>query len=434
MQAVSPLSKTWNPQNQLPTRRRIEASHACRSEQETLPERASGGLKKGLSLVYLRNFVIRRLGPLRWETLLSALDPLDRRLLAAMTADEWCELGLHARVNRALWSLFDDDGFRLMRELGRYSAERDLTTVHRWLLRLFKPSTVLKNMNFYWRRTDETGELSSCRDGDTLVVRLAGWGVAERVLCERFLGYLSRMLECSGPVMALEHAHRRAEHKPVCEFRLRWLLTADEPWKGSLRSRIEVPMVLRELEQCADLDTFTEAVAGLLRSGLQCRSVTMWVKTPDADALHLLRVSGESPKNRCQPFLLEAEGRLVGRIDVEPPDGQMGSRLAKVLDNLLPCIASRLERLCLSRRDDGSLELAHRIDEHAKMWDLSPRQREVLKLVADGLTNKEIAEELGCSEGTVETHMSRILAKSGADSRTMLVSWVWSSPARSSQR
>jgi two-component system, NarL family, response regulator LiaR len=50
--------------------------------------------------------------------------------------------------------------------------------------------------------------------------------------------------------------------------------------------------------------------------------------------------------------------------------------------------------------------------------ELTPRETEVLQLLAHGLANKEIARDLGIGEKTVKTHVSNILSKMGVLSRT----------------
>jgi DNA-binding NarL/FixJ family response regulator len=53
--------------------------------------------------------------------------------------------------------------------------------------------------------------------------------------------------------------------------------------------------------------------------------------------------------------------------------------------------------------------------------DVTPREREVLTLLAAGLSNNEIAERMTLSPGTVRLHVSSILAKLGAPNRTTAV-------------
>jgi DNA-binding CsgD family transcriptional regulator len=55
------------------------------------------------------------------------------------------------------------------------------------------------------------------------------------------------------------------------------------------------------------------------------------------------------------------------------------------------------------------------------MKDLSPRQREILALVAAGRTSKEIASVLGISESTVNWHLANVFARLGASSRAEAV-------------
>jgi DNA-binding NarL/FixJ family response regulator len=56
--------------------------------------------------------------------------------------------------------------------------------------------------------------------------------------------------------------------------------------------------------------------------------------------------------------------------------------------------------------------------------DLTPREREVLALVAEGASNRQIAEMLMVSERTARTHVSAILSKLGLVSRTQAALWA----------
>jgi DNA-binding NarL/FixJ family response regulator len=56
--------------------------------------------------------------------------------------------------------------------------------------------------------------------------------------------------------------------------------------------------------------------------------------------------------------------------------------------------------------------------------ELTPREREVVALLADGLTNAEVAERLYISPRTAGVHVSNILAKLGMSSRTEVAAWA----------
>ena len=65
-----------------------------------------------------------------------------------------------------------------------------------------------------------------------------------------------------------------------------------------------------------------------------------------------------------------------------------------------------------------------RQSEKGKYGGLSPREREVAILIADGKTNREIAEEMSVTPKTVETYVTRILNKLGFDSRVQIATWA----------
>jgi len=71
------------------------------------------------------------------------------------------------------------------------------------------------------------------------------------------------------------------------------------------------------------------------------------------------------------------------------------------------------------------LELAEKIrapEQFNRTEELTAREMEVLRLLGEGYANREMAERLGISEHTVKFHISSILGKLGAESRTEAVS------------
>jgi len=61
---------------------------------------------------------------------------------------------------------------------------------------------------------------------------------------------------------------------------------------------------------------------------------------------------------------------------------------------------------------------------HRAATELTPREREILKLVAQGKSNRDIARTLVISERTARTHASNVLTKLGLASRTQAALWA----------
>jgi DNA-binding CsgD family transcriptional regulator len=89
--------------------------------------------------------------------------------------------------------------------------------------------------------------------------------------------------------------------------------------------------------------------------------------------------------------------------------------------------ARRLDMPGLLRAADAFLAAA----AEARAEDpLTPREREVAGLVAQALSNREVARTLVLSERTVESHVRSILAKTGLTTRTELTRWYLQQPTR----
>ncbi|MBI3968072.1 MAG: response regulator transcription factor [Chloroflexi bacterium] len=66
----------------------------------------------------------------------------------------------------------------------------------------------------------------------------------------------------------------------------------------------------------------------------------------------------------------------------------------------------------------------HREEVAAELSHLTPREQELVSLVAEGLKNNEIAQRLTITPGTVANHVEHILEKLGLRSRTQIAVWA----------
>jgi DNA-binding NarL/FixJ family response regulator len=80
-----------------------------------------------------------------------------------------------------------------------------------------------------------------------------------------------------------------------------------------------------------------------------------------------------------------------------------------------PQVVALIDEVLEEAPQKGTLE-PERERDHAGL--LSPREQEVLQLVAEGLSNKQIAKELIIAESTVRYHLTSIFNKLGVDTRT----------------
>jgi RNA polymerase sigma factor (sigma-70 family) len=147
-----------------------------------------------------------------------------------------------------------------------------------------------------------------------------------------------------------------------------------------------------------------------------------------ADLAQGLLAAAQGEHERARPFLEDAVDRLErsrapfetarARIELAASLAQLGrddvarQEAASALDTLLELGADAEARRARS--------VIARIDGLAKdaLADLTPREREVIGLLAHGLTNRQIAERLVVSEHTVHRHVTNILRKLDLPSRS----------------
>jgi len=155
------------------------------------------------------------------------------------------------------------------------------------------------------------------------------------------------------------------------------------------------------------------------------------IRMPGMDGYQLARALRASPRTELIPVIFltakgERKDRLAGiRAGVDayltkPFDPE---ELLAVVSNILSRVertSAELSRLVSTAQGEDAQSSQQAPDE-----DFTESEARVARLVADGLSNKEIAAELGLSVRTVEGHISNILSKKGWSNRVEIARHVF---------
>jgi DNA-binding NarL/FixJ family response regulator len=185
------------------------------------------------------------------------------------------------------------------------------------------------------------------------------------------------------------------------------------------------------VDSAPDLEVVGEAADGLQALELArstCPDVVLMdIRMPEMDGLTATRELAADPDGPrviilttfdIDEYVFEAlragaSGFLLK--DTDPSELLTAVRVVAAGDALLaPSVTRRLIEEFATRPDP------HRTPPEA-LAVLTEREREVLALVARGLSNQEIADELVISPATAKTHVSRVMMKLGARDRAQLV-------------
>ncbi len=139
-------------------------------------------------------------------------------------------------------------------------------------------------------------------------------------------------------------------------------------------------------------------------------------------ALKVLFLGGRDDARNITPDQIPAYMRLntVGFLLKDGPTSRLVEGIRLVASGTFVC-ETEVIRHILTRLTQWA---AYSAEEENRNGQLSDREKEVLTLVARGFSNKEIAQELFLSEGTVKAHVSHIMAKLTVDRRTDLVRYA----------
>jgi predicted ATPase/DNA-binding CsgD family transcriptional regulator len=175
----------------------------------------------------------------------------------------------------------------------------------------------------------------------------------------------------------------------------------------------------------AHIRTAIEAVARLERPPLMaiCLEGLAWVWNSQGDATRAVRLMGAAG-----PVWQSSGWRLVQDMATQVSDEIKRNAREQLGEDLFQRELSRGAALTLPEVIPFALDkppvTTPRTAARPAETNLTPREIEVAKLVAQGMTNREIANGLVISTRTVEAHVDHILTKLGVHSRATIASWV----------
>ena len=184
------------------------------------------------------------------------------------------------------------------------------------------------------------------------------------------------------------------------------------------------------LEAAPDLEVVAEAADGreAVAQAANCQPdvVLMDISMPQMNGLEATRqIVGQAPGIKV---LVITASRNEGMLQQLFEAGAAGFVLKTGdTDELLNAVRTVLQGKRYVSAGLASREPAHADQAVTRLESLTAREREVLQLIGEGRTNREIAEQLCLSVKTVEVHRGRIADKLGVRGRSLLVKYSISS-------
>ena len=189
---------------------------------------------------------------------------------------------------------------------------------------------------------------------------------------------------------------------------IRLLTLVGPPGIGKTRLGLEVAgALLEELEH----GIYWVALAPLRDPGLVASAIAQAVGVRESGGRALLEAMGLVPWPFSQPFQEQAVAAARAALGADAFAATWAEGRALGLDEALEYALALAERATPTAAvQQGPPNERHR-------GPLTAREREVVALVARGLTNRQIADELVVAELTVDTHVRNIVKKLGVHSR-----------------
>lgn len=201
------------------------------------------------------------------------------------------------------------------------------------------------------------------------------------------------------------------------------LVDDHQVFREGLRSLLEQQ---NDLQVVGDVETGRSAVDQALR--LKPDVVIMDIAMPELNGIEATRqICAKAPDTKVVALSMHSDKRFIaGMLQA----GALGYLLkANAFEEVVQAVRTVLTNKHYVSRDTADTIVRDYVTQITQATperraELSPREREVLQLLAEGFATKEVAERLHVSSNTVDTHRAHIMAKLNVNSFADLVKYA----------
>lgn len=180
---------------------------------------------KGYTVKGALAFVEKTYGKDSINRLIQSFEPPFSEILQSMIVpSKWYPFELQVRLYETIDSIFGNGDLQLCWAIGRFTAEYELSSIHRIVLKMGRPEQLMKLSGFMWGRYYSAGKLEFEKgEGNTGVAMVKDFNPISKAFCTDLAGWMERTLELTGTRHCLvQHTACVLDGASECRYEGSW--------------------------------------------------------------------------------------------------------------------------------------------------------------------------------------------------------------------
>jgi hypothetical protein len=180
---------------------------------------------KGYTIKGALNFVDYRFGKDGIEKLRDSLsDDLKKEISKGIIPSDWYPFKFQVEIYEKIDKVFGSGSFEFCKEIGKYTAEYEVSTIHKLFFKIGSPDTILKFGSLLWGRYYNKGKLEIISEEKySATAYVKDWHPISRAFCIDLFGWMEKTLQLAGASSVyIKHSECLLDGFPHCKYEGFW--------------------------------------------------------------------------------------------------------------------------------------------------------------------------------------------------------------------